>query len=149
MLLGKTVAGKHVRQTTAYDSAATGMVLHPAHSVPDGKEADRLLQSSAITSCDVPGEGPLIANWISGSCYGSVTYCCGPIPVYDFTTCSEGYYPYRENWKDGVCSAYQNDESYCCVTYVTSCDEPGEGRIGANFAWDEVNKFLYCSATLV
>jgi hypothetical protein len=78
----KTVAAKHVRQATAYDSAATGMVLHPAHFVPDGKEADRLLQSSAITSCDVPGEGPIIANWNGGSCYGSVTYCCGPIPVY-------------------------------------------------------------------
>jgi hypothetical protein len=141
-LLDKTVAAKRVRQATAYDSAAAGMVLHPAHSVPDGKEADRLLQSSTITSCDVPGEGPIIANWNGGSCYGSVSYCCGPIPVYAFTTCRQGYYPYLKNWKNGVCSA--SDASYCCVTYVTSCDEPGEGKLSANFYWNSDDEYSYC-----
>jgi hypothetical protein len=140
MLLGKTVAGKHIRQAVAYDPVATGTVDHLAHSLSDGKESDRLLQYTAITSCDVPGEVANLGVWINGICYDDLVTCC--IPIITYNTCDEGYYPYLENWKNGACSS--SDKTDCCVTYVTSCDEPGEGRIQANFDWDEVNKYWYC-----
>jgi uncharacterized membrane protein YgcG len=140
MLLSKTVAGKHVRQAVAYDPVDLShdpMTKNEHHDWT--KDTIRSLQ--AVTSCDVPGEVPIVSNWSGGYCFQSdLVDCCGTL--LDYTTCDAGYYPYSLNWKDGVCSAF--DKSYCCVTYVTSCDEPGEGRIDANFAWDEVNKFFFC-----
>jgi uncharacterized membrane protein YgcG len=140
-VIGKTVNGKHVRPAVAYDPVVTGTVDHLAHSLSDGKESDRLLQLTRITSCD-EGEEPNLLRWFDGTCLdGSGAYdCC--IRIETYTKCDEGYYPYPKNWKDGVCSS--SVVSDCCVTFVTSCDEPGEGRIIANFDWDFVNEYFQC-----
>jgi hypothetical protein len=92
-------------------------------------------------TCDEPDE-QLTGRWdTDGTCTGYyLSECCGLL--LNFTTCDEGYYPYLENWKNSTCSAYY--ESDCCVTFVTSCDEPGEGRIDAHFEWDSVNEYSQC-----
>jgi hypothetical protein len=147
MLLGKTVTGKHTRSAVAYDPVVvdTGTVDHhlAAHSLSDENESARLLQSTnnITTSCD-EGEEPNLIWWTDGTCLdGSGIYdCC--IPIITYTTCDDGYYPYPKNWKNNTCSS--SVVSDCCVTFVTSCSEPGEGRIDANFVWDNVNEYSYC-----
>jgi hypothetical protein len=142
-----TVTGKHTRSATSYDPVVvdTGTVDHhlAAHSLSDEKESARLLQSTnnITTSCD-EGKVPNLTFWTDGKCIDGVDAitCC--LPLLNFTTCDEGYYPYLENWQDGVCSSSLLLD--CCVTFVTSCDEPGEGRIAANFEWDNINEYSYC-----
>jgi hypothetical protein len=124
MLLGKTVAGNHIRQAVAYDH-----VEHP-HD-PKNEQQDwtkdtiRSLQT-AVTSCDA-GEGKIAFNWNGGTCYQSfLSDCCGPL--IDFTTCN-AYERWPGKWSNGVCSGVV--QSDCCVvetgytifTFET-CDAP-------------------------
>jgi hypothetical protein len=140
-----TVTGKHIRSAVAYDPVVvdTGTVDHlVAHSLSDEKESARLLQSTnnITTSCD-EGEVPNLIWWIDGKCIDGVTAltCCIPIT---YNMCDKGYYQHPKNWKNSTCSS--SEISDCCVTFVTSCDVPGEGRIDANFEWDSVNEYFQC-----
>jgi hypothetical protein len=125
-VIGKTVNGKHIRQAVAYDPVDTGTVDHLAHSLSDGKESARLLQLTTITSCDVPGEVLIKANWrlnVVDSyvyCYSDLYECCGPIQKISTIICN-GALPLQipGRWNDGVCSAAAESDLFvvksdCC-----------------------------------
>jgi hypothetical protein len=128
MLLGKTVAGKHVRQAVASDPV--DIHLHDPMTKNEHhdwtKDTIRSLQT-AITSCDVPGEGPIASKWIGDTCFQSDFWdCCGPLLTY--TSC-DAYERWPGKWSNGVCSGYEGSD--CCVIYTgytyfifDTCDAP-------------------------
>jgi hypothetical protein len=141
MLLGQSVAGKHIRQ--AYDPVATGTVHHPDDTKSEPQDWPLLRSSSSsplsvmklptpsstqmhpdfdvkdtirslqttVTSCDVPGEGMIVSSWIGGSCDQSTYNDCCG-PLMNFTTCTT-YKRYPGKWNGGFCSGYKGSE--CCV----------------------------------
>jgi hypothetical protein len=132
MLLGKTVAGKRIRQPVAYDP-----VDHPHDPKNEHQDWTKdTIRSLQTTSCDVPGEGQIASKWIGDTCYElDLLDCCGPL--LNFTTCTADK-PYPGKWSNGVCSGYE--QSDCCVvetgytlfTFET-CDAPDDQLPGQ---WD-------------